>query len=135
MSTLEELITKASQTKDNIVAVAAAADIEVLKSVDLAIKNGIAQFILYDNEEKLRKLIKSNFPHLIDHPLISVLHAKDHATAAQLSVKSVFQNEANVLMKGHIPTAVFLKAVLNPEFGLRTGKVLSHVAAFEISQL
>jgi phosphate butyryltransferase len=35
-------------------------------------------------------------------------------------------------MKGNVPTAVLLKAVLNKEFGLRTGHVLSHVAAFEI---
>jgi phosphate butyryltransferase len=35
-------------------------------------------------------------------------------------------------MKGNIPTSVLLKAVLNKEFGLRTGNVLSHVAVFEV---
>ena len=35
-------------------------------------------------------------------------------------------------MKGNLPTAVILKAVLNGEYGLRTGKVLSHVAVFEV---
>jgi phosphate butyryltransferase len=36
-------------------------------------------------------------------------------------------------MKGNVPTALILKAVLNKEWGLRTGNVLSHVAAFEVA--
>jgi phosphate butyryltransferase len=36
-------------------------------------------------------------------------------------------------MKGLIPTADLLRAVLDKEFGLRTGRVLSHAATFEIS--
>lgn len=35
-------------------------------------------------------------------------------------------------MKGHVSTSVLLKAVLNKEWGLRTGNVLSHAAAFEV---
>lgn len=35
-------------------------------------------------------------------------------------------------MKGNVPTATILKEVLNKEYGLRTGSVLSHVAAFEV---
>lgn len=34
-------------------------------------------------------------------------------------------------MKGLIGTADFLRAVLNKEWGLRTGKILSHVAVFD----
>lgn len=35
-------------------------------------------------------------------------------------------------MKGLVSTSALLKAVLHKEIGLRTGKVLSHVAAFEV---
>jgi phosphate butyryltransferase len=35
-------------------------------------------------------------------------------------------------MKGKIGTSIMLKAVLNKEFGLRTGKLLSHFALFEV---
>jgi phosphate butyryltransferase len=69
----------------------------------------------------------------LNHPKIFTQHVKDDQQAAIAAVKSVHLNEANVLMKGHIPTALILKAVLNPDFGLRTGSVLSHVAAFEIN--
>lgn len=40
--------------------------------------------------------------------------------------------QADILMKGMIPTSDLLKAVLHKEAGLRTGKILSHVAAFEV---
>ena len=35
-------------------------------------------------------------------------------------------------MKGLVDTATFLRSVLNKEVGLRTGKLMSHVAVFEI---
>lgn len=38
-------------------------------------------------------------------------------------------------MKGLIGTADFLRAVLNKEWGLRTGKILSHVAVFDSVKL
>lgn len=63
---------------------------------------------------------------------IEVIAAQSSAEAAELSVKAVRNGEADVLMKGNIPTANILKAVLNKEWGLRKGSVLSHVATFEV---
>lgn len=40
--------------------------------------------------------------------------------------------QADVLMKGRVETARLMKAVLHKEYGLRSGKILSHVAAFEV---
>ena len=57
---------------------------------------------------------------------------KDPEEATQLAVKMVHDGEADVLMKGKVGTSVLLKAVLNKEYGLRTGKLLSHFALFEI---
>ncbi|PSL41120.1 phosphate butyryltransferase [Planomicrobium soli] len=132
MTTLSKLIESISENEENSVAVAAAADHEVLESVSLALERNLASFKLYDDELKLKEMIQSDFPHLDRHPKIQLYHVKNAVQAAQEAVKSVYINESNVLMKGHISTAVLLKAVLNPDFGLRTGSVLSHVAAFEI---
>jgi phosphate butyryltransferase len=52
--------------------------------------------------------------------------------AAEEAVKAVSSGRADVLMKGMVSTSVLLKAVLNKEYGLRTGNVLSHVAVFEV---
>ncbi len=42
------------------------------------------------------------------------------------------EKNGDFLMKGMISTAAFLKGVLNKEWGLRTGKILSHIAVIEI---
>jgi len=130
---LQDLIRQASESTENVVAVASAADFEVLEAVNMALELDMASFRLYDDEQKLKKMMVTHFPHLLDHPRIYKQHVKDDHQAALAAVKSVRLNEANVLMKGHVPTAIILKAVLNPEFGLRTGNVLSHVAAFEVN--
>jgi len=129
---LDDLIQQASASLDNVVAVASAANFEVLEAVNMAIDHNMASFRLYGDEHKMKELMVMHFPQLLNHPRIFKQHVKDDQQAAIAAVKSVHLNEANVLMKGHIPTALILKAVLNPEFGLRTGSVLSHVAAFEV---
>ena len=135
MTTLTDLVEGISKNEENDVAVAAAADFEVLEAVSMAIERNLASFRLYDDETKLKEMISQKFPHLTGHPKIQLHHVKGAVQAASAAVKSVYVNDSNVLMKGHIPTAVLLKAVLNPDFGLRTGNVLSHVAAFEIDGL
>ncbi len=57
---------------------------------------------------------------------------KDPVKAVHFAVKIVHNGEADVLMKGKVGTSDLLRAVLNKEYGLRTGKLLSHVALFEI---
>ena len=51
--------------------------------------------------------------------------------AVETAVKMVNQKSADFLMKGNIPTPILLKAVLNREWGLRAGNLLSHFALFE----
>jgi len=48
--------------------------------------------------------------------------------AAEAAVKDIRQGYGELLMKGDIPTADFLKPVLSREEGLRKGSILSHVA-------
>ncbi|WP_066385284.1 phosphate butyryltransferase [Neobacillus mesonae] len=123
---LDSLIEKATQASTKTVAVAAAEDSEVIKAVVEASERNLAQFILYGNQEKINMLLES-YNHNI-----RIVHAETTALAAELAVKAVFTKEADVLMKGNIPTNTILKAVLNKEYGLRTGNILSHTAVFEI---
>ncbi len=77
-------------------------------------------------------MISSLHPELQANERVKIISAQNNNDAAELAVKAVKANEANVLMKGNIPTATILKAVLNKEYGLRVGSVLSHVAVFEV---
>ncbi|MEK4839686.1 phosphate butyryltransferase [Bacillus sp. FSL L8-0152] len=127
---LEYLIDQAAGQPKKTVAVAVAEDHEVIEAVAKAIKLQLAQFRLYGNQEKIMGMLQEHGLQTSEH--VEVIAAMSNAEAAELSVKSVRNGEADVLMKGNIPTANILKAVLNKEWGLRKGNVLSHVAAFEV---
>lgn len=127
---LEYLIDQAAGKPKKAVAVAVAEDHEVIEAVAKAIKLQLAQFRLYGNQEKIMGMLQEHGLQTSEH--VEVIAAMSNAEAAELSVKAVRNGEADVLMKGNIPTANILKAVLNKEWGLRKGSVLSHVAAFEV---
>jgi phosphate butyryltransferase len=61
-----------------------------------------------------------------------VINCGDPVEAAILAVKMVSSGEAGMLMKGLIKTSIFQKAILDKEVGLRTGRVLSHVAVVHV---
>lgn len=123
---LKSLIDKATQVNTKTVAVAAAEDSEVIEAVVEATRRNLADFILFGDQEKINMLLGVNDNR------VKIVHTESKASAAEHAVKAVFNKEADVLMKGNIPTNMILKAVLNKEYGLRTGNVLSHTAVFEI---
>jgi phosphate butyryltransferase len=120
---------KQSKNK-KIIAVAQAADAEVLKAVKFAIDYQLAEFLLIGDEQKITELAIVNGFDLNQNE-IAILHADTPQLAAKLAVSKVSSGDAHVLMKGHLHTKFLLKEVLNREYGLRTGKTLSHVALFE----
>ncbi|MGG1573704.1 phosphate butyryltransferase [Fictibacillus sp. NRS-1165] len=126
---LEQLLNSNSTDSKKVVAVAAAEDEEVILSVKQAYEKGIASFILAGNKEKIQFLLRQH--ELKEGEDLQIVEANPENTAME-AVKAVSGGQADILMKGHIPTADLLKAVLHKENGLRTGKVLSHVAAFEV---
>lgn len=129
LTTFEQVVKYAESLPSVTVAVAAAADQEVLEAVLDAKKHGIADFLLFGDEEKIRS-IGSEIG--LDLAAGEVVHATSIAQACLLAVTAVSEKRADVLMKGMVQTADFLRAVLNKEKGLRAGKVLSHVASFEV---
>ncbi len=55
----------------------------------------------------------------------------DDLKAAASAVLAVREGRADILMKGHIHTDDFLRAILDKEKGLRTGSIMSHVFILE----
>jgi phosphate butyryltransferase len=129
---LDSLIDRAAQVSMNTVAVAAAEDLEVIEAVIAALDRNLANFILFGDKEKINSIFKSKTHQNMSGKNLKIINAESSTAAAELAVKAVFNKEADVLMKGNIPTNILLKAVLNKEYGLRTGNVLSHVAVFEV---
>lgn len=110
------------------VAVAAAQDDAVLEAVQGAKAQGLAEFVLVGDEAKIREMAARQN---IDIGGMAIVHEADDRKAAYQAVALVSRGEADVLMKGLISTADLLRAVLDKEVGLRTGRVLSHAAVVE----
>lgn len=111
------------------VAVAVAQDEPVLEAIRDAKKNGIADAILVGDKSKIEESAKLVGLDIND---FEVIHEPDNAKASLMAVELVSSKKADMVMKGLVDTATFLRAVLDKEKGLRTGRVLSHVAVFDI---
>jgi len=61
-----------------------------------------------------------------------LLGEDDPVAAARVATSLIQEGRAEILMKGHLGTADFLRPVLDRQNGLRIGGLLSHVAVVEI---
>lgn len=129
MKTFDELMAAARARGPKRIAVAAAADAAVLEAIALADREGLCQAVLFGDEEAIRKLAPEAGLDLTRH---EVVHAPDKAEAAAQAVARIRAGGAEVLMKGMLDTATLLRAVLNKETGLRTGRRLSHVFVLDV---
>jgi len=109
--------------------VVAAEDADVLLAVKMAGEAELAGAILVGDREKIKKAAEEVHFDISKH---AVIDEKDPGKAAKIAVAKVKANEADIIMKGLLGTADFLKVVLDKECGLRAAGVLSHVAAFEV---
>lgn len=123
-----EVMDKAKFMGPVTISVAVAQDKDVLEAVKAAEEAGLASAILVGDEELIKPMIEE-VGLSIDTPII---HEADISQALLKAVSIVRNGEAQVLMKGLVNSSDFLRAVLNSETGLRTGRLLSHLAAFEI---
>jgi phosphate butyryltransferase len=123
----EELMTRAKQSGPVKVVVAAAQDEEALWAVKAAQNAGLADVILVGDLELITPMRK--IVGLAEDT--QVVHEPDVANSALIAASIVKGTQSGILMKGLVNSSDFLRAVLNSEHGLRTGRLLSHFAAFE----
>ena len=105
------------------------ADTGSLEAIKAAKEQGIADAILVGDKNKIKEIADSIG---MDITQFEVIHEPDVKKAALFAIQLVSSGRADMVMKGLVDTATFLRSVLNKEVGLRTGKVMSHVSVFEI---
>lgn len=91
---------------------------------------GICDSILIGDQVKLAHLLEEE---QIPASTFQIIHEPSGERAVDLSLQLIRDGRGNMLMKGKTDTPTLLKAVLDAEKGLRTGRVLSHVAVVEIA--
>lgn len=125
----DDLLTKLKVIKTKKLSVAVAQDEPVLEAVKAAKDRGIADAILVGDKSKIEEIaIRID----MDLSEFEIIHEEDAKKAALLAIKLVSSGAADMVMKGLVDTATFLRSVLNKEVGLRTGNLMSHVSVFEI---
>ncbi|QQY79344.1 phosphate butyryltransferase [Keratinibaculum paraultunense] len=129
LKSFEELIDLAKSKEPKKIAVAVAEDKEVLGAVKACKDLNIVDPILVGDESKIKKIAEEIGFDLSD---VKVIDEKDGVEASRIATKLVNEEKADILMKGLIDTSIIMKQVLDKEIGLRTGKIISHVAVFDV---
>lgn len=127
----DEVLTAIKPHEKRRVAVACAHDEAVLDAVERAEKDLVADCILVGDEEKIRAAAKNAGA---DISLAEIVHEPDTNKAARKAVQLVSSGECHIAMKGKLHTDDFLRAILDKEVGLRTGRLLSHVFILEVEK-
>lgn len=132
MKHFDELLKHIEDYPIRKVVVAAAQDPYVIQAVAEAGEKSIAESILVGDETEIRSIADSAEISLEG---MHVIDEVDPVRAVSVAVQIVSSGEADILMKGYIHTDDFLRGVLNREYGLRTGSIMSHVFIAEISDM
>ena len=129
LKNFDDLLQQAKKLKKVKVSVAAAEDEAVLTAVKYASDLGFIDPILVGDEEKIKSIASK-----IELKNYEVVNSTSAEESAKIAVKLVKENKAKVLMKGLVNTSVYLRAILNRENGLRSGRLLSLLAVYELPQ-
>lgn len=128
MRSLSELIELAKRVGKKNLAVVGAEDEEAVEAAMMAKKEGLVDRIfLVGNPRRLKSYEGSDG--------VEIVESFDETDASEKGVKLVSSGRADVLVKGLVKTSTLLKAVLNKEWGLRGGGLLTHLAAVEVPAL
>ena len=127
LPTFETLYERASQTAIPIgVAAAGGADETVLMALRQAAAWGWGKPYVCGLEFDIRALCEQLNLDATQFEII------DSESPAQTAVELIHQGEVSLMMKGQIATPDLMKAILNRESGLRTGRAIGQIVLMEI---
>lgn len=128
--TFEELRERAKALGPKRVGVVVADDDVALLAAAGAAELGLAIPVLIGDEAKIRaKIREMDLIALISEAIF--VGAADSSSAAAKATRMARNGEVDILLKGHLRTDELLRAVLDKEHGLRTGRLLSDVLLYE----
>lgn len=128
MKSFKELIATAKKSGKKRCVVIMAQDATVLEGVKLAQELDIAYPVLIGDQTSIKERGKAVGLNLDN---VEIHNAAEENEALEKGIALV-REKGDFLMKGSLSTSAFLKGVLNKDWGLRMGKILSHIAVLEI---
>ncbi len=133
INTFEELIDEAKkigrdQERPIKIAIAAGNDKAALEAIQDAKNMKIADGLLIGNKE----LIFRSLDELgIDRNEFEIIEADEETEICRRTIQAIHDGAAEIILKGKVKTATLLKAVMDAEHGLRTGRLISDAFVFE----
>ena len=121
LCSFDEIIKEAKKLGPKRIAVACGEDKISIEACRDAKKEGLVIPILVGNRERIIANGGGDF-EIID---------VEEDDAIIKAVEMTRSGESDIVMKGHTKTSKFLKGVLDKKSGLRSGRILSHIAVME----
>ncbi len=110
------------------VAVAAGNDKAALEAIRDAKKMKIADGVLVGEKD----LILDSLKELdISSNEFEIISAQGETEICRRTVQTIHDGDAEIILKGKVKSGILLKTVLNKEYGLRTGNLISDAYLFE----
>jgi phosphate butyryltransferase len=128
IKSFSEIRRRVSESTGQVLAVAGAAHASTLEAVAAAREAGVAEAVLVGPEAQIRAAADKSGVEAAGE----IIDVTGDAAIAARAVELVRTGKAGMVMKGAVSTGTLLRAVLDKERGLRSGKLLSHIAALEV---
>ena len=124
----KQLIEAVQEKPKKKIAIVSPEGTTVIDLVKQAIEQNIAEFVLVGNASKIKAMCSDAG---FDSNLVDIVNIPDQKEAAAEAVRLVTVGGADAIMKGNLPTATFMRAILNKEKGLNNNKVMSEITVYE----
>jgi phosphate butyryltransferase len=128
ITSLQEVLLEAKRRGPKTLVMPAAHEEAALEACVLAKREKLAESILLGERAKIIEGLKKVGGDPGD---FEIIEEPDTDASAARAVALIREGKADVLLKGHMQTAQLLKPVLDPDKGLRTGRLLSDVFMYE----
>ena len=128
-----ELMAAAKQARDcrppMRVAVCAAEDASAITAMETAARLGLARPILIGERERILGIVRETGA---DPALFVIADVSGEDEKAEKGVRMIRQGEADILMKGMVPTSTFLHPIFRKENSLSKGFFISHCGVLHV---
>ncbi len=128
MKDFQELLEQAKKKGLKKCVVACAEDFPTIEALHHARQENIATGILFGDKMRIEKIAESLKISITD---FEIHHCSTELDALKEAINYVKQN-GDFLMKGQLNTANFLKGIIDEKQGLRSERILSHVALLSL---
>lgn len=127
---LKDLLITVKGEPTRSIAVAAGQDPDTILAIAKAVKEDVIKAILVGDEKAILQVSEEKG---VSPSLFDIVPTEDETSAVLKAVELVREKKADMLMKGLVKTATYMKAILDKEMGLLPrGGLISHIALMEI---